>query len=119
MGGGSTSLTLNSLFRSVSLVINHHFFDGDEMARERTTEEILDEVVYAANRAMYHYGPSLSEEGLATLREAISAAVGPFWCDSAWRVDLLDGEEKDFHELLPAADWADDFATQAKASRGG
>lgn len=88
------------------------------MARERTSDEILDEIVYVANMAMHHYGPALSEDGLVKLREAIYNAVGPFWCDSTWRVDLLDEDAKEFHELLPPNNWMDDFAIVTRQSRG-
>lgn len=92
------------------------------MARERTSEEILDEVVYAAHRVIEHYGTGLSEDGLIWLREAISKSVGPFWCDCSWRNDIPEGEEQDFHELLPPvlspSSHMTDFDWQVRASKG-
>ncbi len=81
------------------------------MAADRTHDEILNEMVYAANEAFRHYGPGLSADGLAALRKVMGAELSPLWCDSCRRVDVPDGGEKDFHETLPGhADVYDGFA---------
>lgn len=78
------------------------------MAADRTHEQILDEMVYAAQRAFEHYGPGFSAEGLASLRKVLHNETYPLWCDSSWRVDVPDGEEQDFHTLLTPTPWGED-----------
>lgn len=90
------------------------------MARERTHDEILDEMCFAVNRVARHYGPSLSQDGLIELRKRLDG-MGKWWCDATWMVDAIEGEEPDFHELIP--DEYDiegfySFETVRKQSRG-
>lgn len=69
------------------------------MARNRTNEEIVDQLVYAVACVARHYGSGLSAEGLASVRKALEAE-GPWNCDSGWRVDTM---EQDYYgdELQP------------------
>lgn len=91
------------------------------MARERTHDEIVDEVVYAAACVIYHYGPGLSDEGLVALRHGIEAACGRLWCDSSWRVDTPDGEGEDspdFHVRMLSKERDLSFEVIVRRSRG-
>jgi hypothetical protein len=60
---------------------------GQLMARDRTHDEIVDQLVYAAACVARHYGPGLSADGLQAMRKSLDAE-GPWWCDSTWRVDV-------------------------------
>jgi hypothetical protein len=70
------------------------------MARVRSHQEIVNELVYAVQRVVRHYGPGLNEDGLLEVREFMDKRLGPWWCDATWRC-IIDGEEKDFHEIIP------------------
>jgi hypothetical protein len=91
------------------------------MARERTKEEILDQAVYAVARVVNHYGPALNAEGLQHLRYLLSDI--DYWCDSTWRVDVLEGGEDgnpDFHpSVLPDGKYGPRFEEVVYMSRTG
>jgi hypothetical protein len=91
------------------------------MARERTHDEIVDEMVWVVACVARHYGPGLSTDGLVALRKTLSR-FNNWYCDSTWRVDIPEGEERDFHELfdgqIPIMSEEEDFTMVTAASRG-
>lgn len=70
------------------------------MARDRTKDEILDQLVYAVACVARHYGPGLSAEGLADIRQKLS--LDNWWCDSTWRVDTLEGPGEPDPDFCPS-----------------
>jgi hypothetical protein len=79
----------------------------------RTHAQILDEIVYAVACAAEHYGPGLSEDGLADLR-ALFNKWG-FWTDTSFRVDRCEDEPYiDFHERIIWPDGWDKLEFPAK-----
>lgn len=93
------------------------------MARDRTHDEILDQMVYAVACVAYHYGPGLSGAGLRWVRKQLDREPQGdpgWWCDSSWRVDIPDGEELDFcPEKLPPDLLDRSFEEIVRLSRGG
>ncbi len=72
------------------------------MARNRSPDEILDQVVYAVACVARHYGPGLSAEGLKWVRDQLQSDT-TWVCDSTWRVDTQEGDgdpNPDFHPLV-------------------
>jgi hypothetical protein len=63
---------------------------GVEMARDRSKDEILDQVMYAIQSVTHHYGPNFRPEGLKEIRDYLNNSYD-FWCDANWRVDVLEG----------------------------
>lgn len=70
------------------------------MARDRTNDEILDQAVYAVACVAHHYGPGFSAEGLADVRRLLTE-LGPWGCDSSWRVDIPEGEGEPNPDFCP------------------
>jgi hypothetical protein len=91
------------------------------MARERTHDEIVDEMVWVVNWVAYYYGPGLSTDGLVALRKVLSR-FNNWYCDSSWRVDIPEGEEIDFHQQFDGNNAfiydPEEFETTRAASRG-
>jgi hypothetical protein len=88
------------------------------MARERTKDEILDQLVYAVNCVARHYGPGLSAEGLKDIRDKF--AEDNWWCDSTWRVDTEDEPNPDFCPFIIEDGYMGlNFAEVARESREG
>ncbi len=71
------------------------------MARDRSKEEILDQMVWAVACVARHYGPGLSASGLRGLRQEL-ASSGPYWCDGEWRSDVLEGGKDGNPDFCPA-----------------
>lgn len=63
------------------------------MARRRTDEEILDQMVYAVACVLRHYGPGYLAEGLKAVRESLKDHKTH--CDTCFTVDFE--EPADFH----------------------
>ena len=70
------------------------------MARERTDEEILDQLVYAVACVARHYGSGLSAEGLFNVRRKL--AEDKWYCDTTWRVDVLEGLSEPNPDFYPS-----------------
>jgi hypothetical protein len=66
---------------------------------ERTTDQILDEAVYAVACVAHHYGPGLNEEGLRYTRELLSKLY--LFMDAEFRCDMEETDEfVDFHNRI-------------------
>jgi hypothetical protein len=66
---------------------------------ERTTDQILDQAVYAVQCVSRHYGPEFNAEGLRTVRELLSQL--PWFTDSCFRVDCHEDDPFiDFHQRI-------------------
>lgn len=70
------------------------------MARDRSKDEILDQLVYAVAAVARHYGPGLSTEGLRDIRKKLDE--DDWWCDARWRVDVLEGGDDGNPDFCPS-----------------
>lgn len=93
------------------------------MARTRTKDEILDQLIYAIACVARHYGPGLSADGLKHYRDLL--ARDDWWCDATWTCDVLEDEEEpnpDFHPSKLNCDdpeWFFTFEDVVRKSRTG
>jgi hypothetical protein len=92
------------------------------MARNRSQEEILNQVMYAIAAVVAHYGPGYNAEGLHELRQMIAGSE-TFFCDSEWRVDVIEDKQSpnpDFcPSIIPDGTSGLNFATVVKKSLTG
>ena len=75
---------------------------------EKTSEEILNEVVFAVACVARHYGSGLSETGLQDLRKLLNGFI-KWTTDTCYRCDVYEEDEYvDFHErIIVPKDWDD------------
>ncbi len=87
---------------------------------ERTSEQILDEVVYAVQCVTVHYGPGFNEDGLRELRKVLNE-FHTWWTDGEYTSGMLENDEhEDFHQrIIWPEDWRkENFNEVVKESRG-
>lgn len=94
----------------------------DMMARDRSKDEIVDQMLFAVACVANHYGPALSPGGLVGVREQL--ASHNWWCDAEWRTATLEGGQDgnpDFcPQVLPSKTVAGlDFDEVVRQSRTG
>lgn len=70
------------------------------MARDRSKDEILDQMMYAIQCVTRHYGEGLSPYGLKKIRDCL--AEKNWCCDAEWRVDILEGPNEPPVDFCPA-----------------
>lgn len=66
---------------------------------KRSSEQVIDEIMYAIQCAVYHYGPELSEEGMTELRKALTKQIGGR-TDATFALREEDERFIDFHERI-------------------
>jgi hypothetical protein len=77
---------------------------------DRTSEQILDEMVHAVACVARHYGPGLNERGLAWVRSQL--ACSSWSTDACYIVDCRESDPHiDFHTRIIWPDGWDTFDT--------